>query len=449
MRKFSILLGDIIILYLALFLTLYTRYGHNFGDQTYIHLLPFSFIFVIWVIIFYITNLYDVGFAKNNVQFFYGLFYSIAATSIIAIFSFYFLSFFRITPKTNLFIFIAIATILQTLWRFYFNKLIAQSGYKNNTLIVGSNQQSQELYDFLLNNPQLGYRALGIFDVENETASRILDNLIKRKNIKTLVLSPVVYKIPHIIDAFYHLVGFGVNFYSLSDFYEHVTGKVPLGTIDQAWFLGNLSQGSKRLEEIFKRIGDLILSILGFAISLPLYPFIILAIKLDTKGPIFIRQRRVGKSGRAFSLIKFRTMIANSPDGSAEGTSGPTWASEDDKRTTRVGKFIRRMRIDEWPQFWNILNGEMSFVGPRPERPEFHEKLKKEIPFYEERYLVKPGLTGWAQIKHKLDFRGGMTIEDTYEKLQHDLYYIKNRSLLLDLGIILKTINILLKKALR
>ena len=137
-------------------------------------------------------------------------------------------------------------------------------------------------------------------------------------------------------------------------------------------------------------------------------------------------------------------MVSNSPDGSAEGNTGPIWASANDPRITRVGRFIRKSRIDEFPQLWNVIRGDMSFVGPRPERPEFHNQLKNEIPFYEERYLIKPGLTGWAQIKYKIDFQGGMTVQDTFEKLQYDLYYIKNRSIPLDIAIILKTIGKLL-----
>ena len=448
MKRFGLFLGDLISLYLALLVTLFIRYGSDFSVQLYFHLPAFSIIFIIWLIVFYINNLYDLSSAKNDIHFFSGLFYSLLVNASISLLFFYFIPFFGITPKTNLFIFVGINLLLACVWRFYFNKLIAQSSFKNNTLIIGDGEQSRELYDFLLANPQLGYHGVGIIDIEDRNAQGILQNLINQKHIKTLILTHSVYKIPHIIDVFYRLLGFEINFFNLSNFYERITGRVPLGAIDQIWFLENLSQGSQRGYEIGKRIGDIILSIIGIIISLPFYPFIILAIKLNSKGPIFIRQHRVGKSGQQFYLIKFRTMIANSPDGSAEGASGPVWASEDDKRTTGVGKFIRRMRIDEWPQFWNMLRGEISFVGPRPERPEFHEKLQKEIPFYEERYLVKPGLTGWAQIKHKLDFRGGKTIKDTYEQLQHDLYYVKNRSLLLDFGIILRTISILLKKAL-
>ncbi|MBI2063911.1 MAG: hypothetical protein HYT65_02870 [Candidatus Yanofskybacteria bacterium] len=249
MRKFLLFLGDIVILYLALFLTLYIRHGHNFYEQFNIHLLPFTIVFAVWAVVFYITNLYEVSFSKNNVQFFYSLFYGIVTVSTISIFLFYFVPFFGITPKTNFFIFTAIATILQVLWRFYFNRLTAKSSYKNNTLIIGLNQQSQELYDFLLANPQLGYGALGIIDVEDKASYGILENLIKQKHIKTLVLGPSVYEIPHIIDVLYRLVGFKINFHGLSDFYERITGRVPLGVIDQAWFLENLSEGRKRAYE--------------------------------------------------------------------------------------------------------------------------------------------------------------------------------------------------------
>ncbi len=199
----------------------------------------------------------------------------------------------------------------------------------------------------------------------------------------------------------------------------------------------------KKVFEKFKRVIDIILSIVLFVPLIILYPFVAILIKISSKGPIFYRQKRGGKNSKIFEIIKFRSMIMNAE------TNGAQWASKNDGRATWIGNILRIARIDELPQVWNVLKGDLSFVGPRPERPEFYGKLQKEIPFYEERYLVKPGLTGWAQIKHGLDFRGGLTIKDTAEKLQHDLYYIKNRSPLFDLGIILKTINILLKKTFR
>lgn len=443
MKKFGLFLLDIAVFYMALALVIGLRYESNFRTELNLHLAPFTIILVIWILVFYISNLYDIALAKNNTRFYSNFFYALTISSTISIIFFYFVSFFAITPKTNLFLFILFYTGLGFLWRSAFNLLISK-GNKNNTLIIGNNTQSQELYDFLLANPQLGYNALGVIDISDETVASILEDLIKQKKVKTLVLSPQAYKIPRIIEIFYRVFHLGITFFNLSDFYELVTNKIPLGSIDQIWFLQNLSENNKRAYEINRRFLDIIFSIIIGLIILPLSPFIIVAIKLDSRGPIFFRQRRIGKAGEIFTLIKFRNMIADSPDGSAEGGTGPIWASTEDPRVTRVGKFLRKSRIDELPQIWNVLKGEMSFVGPRPERPEFHEKLKQEIPFYEERYLIKPGLTGWAQIKHRIN---GMSIADTFEKLQYDLYYIKNRSALLDLAILLKTVDKLLRQS--
>lgn len=445
MRRFFLFWGDVVILYLSLLLTLLIRYGHG---QTYfynlqLHLAPFTVIFGVWILVFYISNLYEIEFSKNNLQFYAAFFYGLAVNALISIALFYFIRFFRITPKTNFFIFLAIELAIATSWHYYFNKLIARRNLANNTLILGFNQQSQELYDFLLSHPQLGYNALGIIDTEHNMAPEILGDLIHQKDIKTLILGPSAYKVERIINLLYGLVARRMNFYNLSEFYERAAGKVPLGAIDQSWFLENLSEGRKRPYELGKRLFDIFLTLIIGIVFLPLFPFVALAIKLNSEGDLFYRQARVGKAGRVITVLKFRTMFKD-----VEAKTGPIWASEDDPRTTRVGKFIRRTRIDELPQIWNVLRGEMSFVGPRPERPEFHERLKKEIPFYEERYLIKPGLTGWAQIKYKLDFRGGLKLEDIKEKVKYDLYYVKNRSWLLDLGIILKTLNIVLRKSL-
>jgi lipopolysaccharide/colanic/teichoic acid biosynthesis glycosyltransferase len=168
---------------------------------------------------------------------------------------------------------------------------------------------------------------------------------------------------------------------------------------------------------------------------LPLFPLIMLAIRLDSKGPVFYTQTRVGKAGRVFKVVKFRTMRDD-----AEAASGPKWAGDNDPRVTRVGKFLRSSRLDEIPQLWCVLKGDMAFVGPRPERPEFIEWLSKEIPYYGVRHMVRPGLTGWAQVKYKY----GSTVEDSLEKHQYDLFYIKNASIGLDLLIMFLTVKTVL-----
>ena len=186
------------------------------------------------------------------------------------------------------------------------------------------------------------------------------------------------------------------------------------------------------MTRLVKRVMDIGLALVGLVLSLPLMLLAACAIKLDSKGPVFFRQHRVGERGRIFVLRKFRSMTVDAE------RDGPVWAAAHDSRVTRVGRWLRRTRLDELPQFWNVLAGDMSFVGPRPERPEFVEQLQREIPFYMGRHSVKPGITGWAQVRH----RYAASIEDSMEKLQYDLYYIKNMSPLLDVVILLSTLQV-------
>lgn len=436
MKRFGLLLLDIAALYGALIITLFIRYRDNFSYQHSVHFAPFLFIFALWLFIFYITNLYDFGFLRNNLDFYSGLFRAIIITSAISAIFFYLIPIFQITPRTNLAIFITLFSGIVIGSRTLFNKANA-SGSKKPLLIVGVNNQSLELAKFVEENPQLGYELKYIMDLTKEGIKNV-DQVIRQEKINTVVISPETYQAPQIIDIFYRSLENRVTFKNLSSFYEQLTDKVPLGAINQIWFLENLTEGSKKTYEELKRFFDLVFSFILGIIVLPFIPLIALLIKVGSPGPVFYRQKRVGQNGKNFEIIKLRTMRKD-----AEKVTGAVWAKENDPRTTIFGKFLRKTRVDELPQLWNILRGEMSFVGPRAERPEFLEDLKKEVPFYEERYIIKPGLTGWAQI----NYRYGSSIADTAEKLQYDLYYIKNRSLILDLGIILKTINISLRQA--
>jgi sugar transferase (PEP-CTERM system associated) len=218
-------------------------------------------------------------------------------------------------------------------------------------------------------------------------------------------------------------------------FYEHVTGKLFLEGINPSWII--FSDGFKvsRVRKVLKRGMDVLFATVGIILTISFLPLIALAIKLDSSGPVFYRQERVGEKERNFFLYKFRTMRAD-----AESGTGAVWAQKNDLRVTRLGAFFRKSRIDELPQFFNILRGDMSMVGPRPERPEFVDKLKEIIPYYSERHFVKPGVTGWAQVSYPY----GASVEDAMEKLRFDLYYIKNISLTFDLMIILETIQVVL-----
>ena len=229
----------------------------------------------------------------------------------------------------------------------------------------------------------------------------------------------------------------GIAVYDVPAFYEEVFRKVPLKNVEESWFLEHISIRRNVYDDL-KRIGEAILATLTGIIILPLVVFLALLIRISSRGPVIFSQKRVGAQNRIFTLYKFRTMRALAADGSAE-TKGAEWAKSGDARITFIGRILRYSHLDELPQLWNIIRGDLSFVGPRPERPEFVSLLEKEIPYYDIRHLITPGVTGWAQINYPY----GSSVEDSYEKLQFDVYYLKNRSLILDIAVILKTLRTL------
>ncbi len=220
-----------------------------------------------------------------------------------------------------------------------------------------------------------------------------------------------------------------------ASFYERLTGRVSLDMLRPSWLIFSGRGRQARLSGALRTFMHRFAALAGFVLSLPLALLTAVLIKLESPGPVFYTQERVGKNGRPFRLYKFRSMRTDAEK------DGPVWAGKDgDARVTRVGRVIRKIRLDEIPQFWNILRGEMNFVGPRPERPHFVRQLAEEIPFYEQRHLIPPGLTGWAQIKYPY----GASVEDARQKLQYDLYYIKNQSLVLDAVILFETVKTIL-----
>lgn len=225
----------------------------------------------------------------------------------------------------------------------------------------------------------------------------------------------------------------GIEVVDAPSFYEQLTGKLLIENITPSWFI--FSNGFKitSFKKMYKRVFDIVLAIAGLVIIFPLFPAVALLIRLESRAPVLFRQVRVGQGERGFILYKFRTMYMD-----AEGKTGAVWAQKDDPRITKVGRFLRKTRLDELPQLYNVLKGDMAFVGPRPERPEFVEKLKKIIPYYSERHSIKPGITGWAQIKYSY----GASVEDAIEKLRYDLFYVKHISLFLDLLVILETVKV-------
>ena len=442
-KQFSLLFGDIALLFVSLYITLYIRYS-----QTHValdwqdHIYPFAIIYIIWVLVFYSQNLYNLNLTKNNLRFFKTFFESFVINILIASFFFYFTPFFGIAPKTNLFLNVAVAAILLTVWRSAYNIFTAKYFLKNRIAFLGYSKEVKELIMAFKKEPQLGYECACIVHDEpvdiadiNQIDIHELAHNFKKLKINTIAIHHGRNLDQETVNKLYRLIFGDVSFINLLMLYEEITAKLPLETISKGWFLENLHESEKKIYDRFKILVDYLLAImLGFILLALLLP-ISLLIFLTSKGPIFYRQIRVGANGKKFKIIKFRTMINNAEVGVAQ------FAQKNDGRVTPFGNFLRRTRIDELPQIINVLKGEMSFIGPRPERPEFVEELTEKAPFYPLRHLVKPGLTGWAQINYS--YAG--SIAENLKKLQYDIYYIKNRSLLLDATICLKTFNILLR----
>jgi len=319
---------------------------------------------------------------------------------------------------------------------------------RERVLILGSGDQAIELARATLERRDSGFHIVGFVDNKPELVGKSLINpavvgltdnivqLIDQYQVDRIVVAVEDRRGKFPIEELLSLSLSGrVAVEESARYYERLTGKIASEMLRPSWLIFSRGNRFTDFEQHVRRLFNAGLAAVGFVLSLPIMLLTALAVKLDSRGPIFYIQERVGKNGRIFKIIKFRSMKVE-----AEAKSGPVWAEEDDPRVTRVGRIIRKLRFDELPQFINVMRGDMNFVGPRPERPMFVEQLSEIVPYYSQRHVVKPGLTGWAQIKYPY----GASVEDAIEKLRYDLYYIKNQSLLLDPIIVFETIKIVL-----
>jgi sugar transferase (PEP-CTERM system associated) len=342
---------------------------------------------------------------------------------------------------------IVITLFLMIGWRILSHWVLSHPRFGERVLIVGTDTSAIELAQAIINNRNFGYRIVGFV---SEDPAQVGQSLVNPKvigvvsELNSIVTSERVDRVVvalsdrrgHLpVDQLLklRLQGRAVIEEGTS-LYERIMGKISVDMLRPSWIIFSGGTKRRRLWSVAHRLFNFSLAVVGIGLSFPLWVLTAIAIKLESPGPAFYKQERVGKNGKLFTIIKFRSMRQDAEK------DGPVWASKDDDRTTYVGKFIRKVRIDELPQLINVLRGEMSFVGPRPERPMFVEQLTEVIPFYSQRHLVEPGLTGWAQVKY--DY--GASVEDALQKLQYDLYYIKNVSLFFDIWIILQTIKIVL-----
>lgn len=444
--------GDILSFVVAFIMSLSLRYlevppkellAQNFS--------LFFFLFLLWVLVNYINGLYDLHIIQSKKR--YTLILQSAAVSfVMSIIFFYILPQGHITPKTILLLNVAFGYGLALMLRLLYKKFIQNKKLYTNILFLGYTPEVQEIIHILQKETDLGYKICVIIDPEYKIKSpdfpdidiyhtlQALRPSITTNKIQTVVTAPHIHDIGNATQELYELLFWSVQITDLPAFYENIVGRITSSTFSEGWFLKHLSIGNSPLYTKVRRATDLIAALLIAGILIPLGPLIVILIKLESPGTIIFRQKRVGLGGQTFWIYKFRTMYALAQDGSAE-TEGAQFASKNDVRVTKVGKVLRKMRLDELPQMVNLLRGELTLIGPRPERPEIVGQLTSLMPYYPLRHTVRPGMTGWAVIHQNYTD----TLETSLQKLQYDLYYIKNRSFLLDVAIILKTINVVLR----
>ena len=352
----------------------------------------------------------------------------------------YFLPGHDFLPRDSALVGLVILTVGLLGWRAMYSWLVQQSYFRERVYVLGTGERAQRLLNGLRRRSELGIEVVGwTGDIEGEltreSVAKHLVGLAQKNGVHRVIVAMPDRRGTLPVEELLDLRLAGVKVEEATSWLEKITGRIEVEQLYPSWLIFADGFRFSSFFRLVRRVLNFFLALVGLVIALPLLPFIALAVKLGSPGPMLYRQKRVGRGGATFYCYKFRTMRQD-----AEADTGATWATDNDPRITRVGKFLRSSRLDEIPQLWCVLKGDMHFVGPRPERPEFVEWLSKEIPYYGVRHTVRPGITGWAQVQYKY----GNTLEDAREKLQYDLFYIKNASVGLDFWIAFQTIKIVL-----
>ncbi len=325
-------------------------------------------------------------------------------------------------------------------WRGTYSWIVQQPYFRERVYVLGTGERAQRLLNGLRQRSELGIEVVGwTGNIEGaltrETVASHLVGLAKDKGVHRVIVAMPDRRGTLPVEELLHMRLAGVKIEEATSWLEKITGRIEVDQLYPSWLIFADGFRFSSFFRMVRRALSFLVAMVGLVIAVPLLPFIWLAVRLSSPGPALYKQIRVGRGGSTFYCFKFRTMRQD-----AEADTGATWATDDDPRITRVGKFLRTSRLDEIPQLWCVLKGDMHFVGPRPERPEFVEWLSREIPYYGVRHMVRPGITGWAQVQYKY----GNTLDDAREKLQYDLFYIKNASVGLDFLILFQTIKIVL-----
>lgn len=446
-RQFTtLLLGDTVVFIASLWLTLALRNLALPTQAGFIELLtPFTLLFIVWLLVFFISGLYDSHTLLIKSKLPKRIFTAHISNLVIATLFFYLIPYFGVTPKIILFLYLIVSSGLMALWRFLiYPKLVKQSSVPLIILAEGADvEYLDQKIKISTNSPIQILEILKPSEFESENGNMGgNENLVEKikllisKNPNAVIavdlINPYIQK--H-ADSLYSLIFSSVQFVEIQNVYEDITDKVPLGLINEVWFLKHASIEPNIIYDFLKRAMDIAISLPLSIVPVLVYPFIWVMSQFgEHKGPVLIFQQRVGEGDKLVNVPKFRSMTVD---------DAGAWVTKNDQRITKFGSFLRKSRLDEFPQLWSILKGESSLIGPRPELPKLVELYKKEIPHYNVRHLIKPGLSGWAQIHHE---KPPHSVEETKEKLAYDLYYIKHRSVWLDLKIALQTIKTLLSR---
>jgi exopolysaccharide biosynthesis polyprenyl glycosylphosphotransferase len=427
-RSVILIIGDYFLFHFAMILTiglLRPSVDPNYLNQ---HFKIFPYIFGFWLIINYVEGLYSLSTTMLN-----SLALSMSRAIVLSIMGsfviFYLMPKSEITPRRNLILIGIISFFLSYLWHQFLRKIISSNRFKIKTTVLGEMNAVNIILNDIKFKPFLGFEVIG--------SSQSIDSLPLNES-DLIVVDRTQLKSTSITNQLLTLIGRDISIMELTRFSEIVSGKIPLSAIDSAWFLEvcgkPISLGNRFVKNLIDKLSALFL----FSIMCLIYLFLFPILLIISGRPLFFSQTRTGYLGRPFKIYKLRTMIVNAEK------SGAQWSTPGDNRITPIGQFLRKTRLDELPQLWNILKGDMSLVGPRPERPEFIDTvLAPKIPFYNQRHLVKPGVTGWAQV----NYRYGYSADDSLEKLQYDLYYVKNQNIWLDIRILLRTFKTILTGA--
>ena len=448
-RTILLLLVEAMLLFVGLVISVYVRLGTGDAEDALITRNGFykaALATVFCLTAFYFFDLYDFVVMRDRRELVLRLLQALGLAWVALALTFYVLPQVMIGRGVTL-ISLPLALFFMVAWRLSIHWILGHPELGERILIVGSGPFAVEIAKETLQRKDAGYRVIGFVDNDPSLVGKSLINpkvigltsqlatLVKSENIDRLVVAIGDRRGQFPTQELLKLSLSGeVTIEESASFYERLTGRVLLDLIRPSWLIFSSRGRRARVNEIARSAMHRTIALVGAFLSLPIAIFTAILIKLDSRGPVLYKQERVGKHGRTFNVMKCRSRRTDAEK------NGPVWASNGDDRMTRVGRVIRKIRVDEIPQFWNILRGDMNFVGPRPERPHFVQQLAEEIPYYEQRHLIAPGLTGWAQINYPY----GASIEDAKQKLQYDLYYMKNQSLALDATIMFETMKTIL-----